>query len=111
MVDGLHNFSDGLRYLPDDRRVRIARETMDIYAPLAGRLGMSKIKNELEDLSFQYLEPESYPVLRQRVEQRRTRAIEFIEKIKTTVSEKLQAAGLEATLEGRIKRLHSIYQK
>ena len=84
---------------------------MDIYAPLAGRLGMSKIKNELEDLSFQYLEPESYRELMQRVEERRTRAIEFIEKIKTTVAEKLQGAGLEASLEGRIKRLYSIHQK
>ena len=110
LADRLHNMRT-LQYLPEERRVRIARETMDIYAPLAGRLGMSKIKNELEDLSFQYLEPESYRELMQRVEQRRTRAIEFIEKIKTTVSEKLQAAGLEATLEGRIKRLHSIYQK
>src|SRR6185369_1601734 len=110
LADRLHNMRT-LQYLPEERRTRIARETMDIYAPLAGRLGMSKIKNELEDLSFQYLEPESYRELMQRVEQRRTRAIEFIEKIKTTVSEKLQAAGLEATLEGRIKRLHSIYQK
>ena len=110
LADRLHNMRT-LQYLPEERRVRIARETMDIYAPLAGRLGMSKIKNELEDLSFQYLEPESYRELMQRVEQRRTRAIEFIEKIKVTVAEKLQAAGLEANLEGRIKRLHSIYQK
>ena len=59
LADRLHNMRT-LQYLPEERRVRIARETMDIYAPLAGRLGMSKIKNELEDLSFQYLEPESY---------------------------------------------------
>src|SRR6266542_466893 len=110
LADRLHNMRT-LRFLSEERRTRIARETMDIYAPLAGRLGMSKIKNELEDLSFQYLEPESYRELMQRVEERRTRAIEFIEKIKVTVAEKLQAAGLEATLEGRIKRLHSIHQK
>src|SRR4030095_12357240 len=110
LADRLHNMRT-LQYLPEERRVRIARETMDIYAPRAGRMGMSKIKNELEDLSFQYLEPESYRELMQRVEQRRTRAIEFIEKIKTTVSAQLQAAGLEAALGGRAQRLHSIYQK
>jgi GTP diphosphokinase / guanosine-3',5'-bis(diphosphate) 3'-diphosphatase len=110
LADRLHNMRT-LQYLPEDRRVRIARETMDIYAPLAGRLGMSKIKNELEDLSFQYLEPESYRGLLQRVEERRTPATTFIEKIKSTVAEKLAGAGLDASLEGRIKRLHSIHQK
>src|SRR5687768_12189602 len=110
LADRLHNMRT-LRYLPDDRRVRIARETMDIYAPLAGRMGMSKIKNELEDLAFQYLEPESYQDLTVQVEERRKEATEFIEKIKGTVAEKLKAAGLEAALEGRIKRLYSIHQK
>src|SRR5437764_5595248 len=90
LADRLHNMRT-LQYLPEERRTRIARETMDIYAPLAGRLGMSKIKNELEDLSFQYLEPEDYRDLMQRVEERRTPATEFIEKIKATVQEKLQA--------------------
>src|SRR6187399_1293594 len=70
LADRLHNMRT-LRYLPDDRRVRIARETMDIYAPLAGRLGMSKIKNELEDLAFQYLEPEAYRDMTVQVEERR----------------------------------------
>src|SRR5881396_2596900 len=110
LADRLHNMRT-LRYLPDDRRVRIARETMDIYAPLEGRLGMSKIKNELEDLAFQYLEPESYRDLTAQVEERRKEATAFIEKIKGTVAEKLKAAGLEAALEGRIKRLYSIHQK
>ena len=110
LADRLHNMRT-LRYLPDDRRVRISRETMDIYAPLAGRMGMSKIKNELEDLAFQYLEPESYRDLTAQVEERRKEATEFIEKVKGTVAEKLKAAGLEAALEGRIKRLYSIHQK
>src|SRR5258708_31248227 len=93
------------------RSVRIARETMDIYAPLAGRLGMSKIKNELEDLSFQYLEPEAYKDLSVRVGERRKQATAFIEKVKATVAEKLKAATIEASLEGRIKRLYSIHHK
>jgi GTP diphosphokinase / guanosine-3',5'-bis(diphosphate) 3'-diphosphatase len=110
LADRLHNMRT-LQYLPSDRRQRIARETMDIYAPLAGRLGMSKIKNELEDLSFQYLEPESYKDLTVQVDERRREAFAFIEKIKGTVQEKLTGAGLQATLEGRIKRLYSIHQK
>jgi GTP pyrophosphokinase len=110
LADRLHNMRT-LQYLPADRRARIARETMDIYAPLAGRLGMSKIKNELEDLSFQYLEPEVYKDLAARVEERRREATAFIEKIRATVAEKLKAAGLQAEPEGRIKRLYSIQQK
>ncbi|PYQ04598.1 MAG: GTP pyrophosphokinase [Acidobacteria bacterium] len=110
LADRLHNMRT-LQYLPPDRRQRISRETMDIYAPLAGRLGMSKIKNELEDLSFQYLEPDGYKDLAAQVDERRREAFAFIEKIKGTVQEKLTAAGLQATLEGRIKRLYSIHQK
>src|SRR5213083_689488 len=110
LADRLHNMRT-LQYLPDDRRVRIARETMDIYAPLAGRLGMSKVKNELEDLAFQYLEPESYRDLLARVEARRQDATAFIEKVKATVADKIKTAGLEASLEGRIKRLYSIHHK
>jgi GTP diphosphokinase / guanosine-3',5'-bis(diphosphate) 3'-diphosphatase len=110
LADRLHNMRT-LQYLPDERRVRIARETMDIYAPLAGRLGMSKVKNELEDLAFQYLEPEVYKELTARVEEKRAWALAFIDKVKATLVEKLQAAGLEATVEGRTKRLYSIQQK
>jgi GTP pyrophosphokinase len=110
LADRLHNMRT-LQYLPDERRVRIARETMDIYAPLAGRLGMSKVKNELEDLSFQYLEPEAYRELSARVEEKRAWALAFIDKIKATLEEKLTAAGLEASVEGRTKRLYSIQQK
>jgi GTP pyrophosphokinase len=110
LADRLHNMRT-LQHLPDERRMRIARETMDIYAPLAGRLGMSKIKNELEDLSFQYLEPDAYKELLLRVEEKRKAATAFIERVKATVAEKLKAAGIEANLEGRIKRLYSIQQK
>ena len=110
LADRLHNMRT-LQHLPEERQVRIAGETMDIYAPLAGRLGMSKIKNELEDLAFQYLERDAYKDLTARVAEKRKKATEFIEKVKGTVSERLQAAGLDAALEGRIKRLYSIHQK
>jgi guanosine-3',5'-bis(diphosphate) 3'-pyrophosphohydrolase len=110
LADRLHNMRT-LQHLPDDRRVRIARETMDIYAPLAGRLGMSKIKNELEDLAFQYLEPAIYKELLARVEERRKQATAFIDKLKASVADKLKVAGIEVSLEGRIKRLYSIHQK
>jgi guanosine-3',5'-bis(diphosphate) 3'-pyrophosphohydrolase len=110
LADRLHNMRT-LQYLPDDRRVRIARETMDIYAPLAGRLGMSRIKNELEDLSFQYLEPDVYKELTARVEERRKKASVFSDKIRATVTEKLKAGGIEATIDSRTKRLYSIHQK
>ena len=110
LADRLHNMRT-LQHLPEERQVRIAGETMDIYAPLAGRLGMSKVKNELEDLAFQYLERDAYKELTLRVAEKRKKAIEFIEKVKGTVSERLQAAGLDAALEGRIKRLYSIHQK
>jgi GTP diphosphokinase / guanosine-3',5'-bis(diphosphate) 3'-diphosphatase len=110
LADRLHNMRT-LQYLSQEAQVRIARETMDIYAPLAGRLGMSKIKNELEELSFQYLDPDTYKGLAARVKGRRQQATDFIEKIKVTVAQKLLAAGVEATVEGRIKRLHSIHQK
>jgi GTP pyrophosphokinase len=110
LADRLHNMRT-LQFLPAERRVKIARETMDIYAPLAGRLGMSKIKNELEDLAFQYLDPEAYKELTTRVEEGRRKAAAFIEKVRAVVQEKLEAAGIEATIEGRTKRLHSIHQK
>src|ERR671926_80903 len=70
LADRLHNMRT-LHHLPEERRLKIAQETRDIYAPIANRLGMSKIKNELEELSFKYVEPKPYEALRQRVEARR----------------------------------------
>jgi guanosine-3',5'-bis(diphosphate) 3'-pyrophosphohydrolase len=110
LADRLHNMRT-LQHLPEARRQRISRETMEIYAPLAGRLGMAKVKNELEDLSFQYLEPEAYADLKARVDARREWASDFITRIKAVVAERLAEAGLQATIEGRIKRLYSIHQK
>jgi len=110
LADRLHNMRT-LQHLPEERQKRIARETLDIYAPIAGRLGMAKIKNELEDLAFRYIDPKAYDQLSQQVEERRKQAAAFIDKIRQVVDQKLRAAGIEATIEGRIKRLHSIQQK
>jgi GTP pyrophosphokinase len=110
LADRLHNMRT-LQFLPEERRVRIARETMDIYAPLAGRLGMSKVKNELEDLAFQYLDPAAYKELTAEVEVSEKKAAAFIEKTSASLGEKLKAAGIEATIDGRTKRLYSIHQK
>ncbi len=110
LADRLHNMRT-LQHLPEERQKRIARETLDIYAPIAGRLGMAKIKNELEDLGFRYIDPKAYDHLAQQVEERRKQAAAFIDKIRQVVDQKLRAAGIEATVEGRIKRLHSIQQK
>ncbi len=110
LADRLHNMRT-LQHLPGERQKRIARETLDIYAPIAGRLGMAKIKNELEDLAFRYTDPTGYESLGQQVEERRQQAAAFIEKVRAIVDQKLRAAGIEAQIEGRIKRLHSIQQK
>src|SRR5215211_1563238 len=91
LADRLHNMRT-LHHLPDERRVKIAQETRDIYAPIANRLGMSKVKNELEELSFKYLEPQAYESLRQRVEARRRATEGMIEDLRRTVTAKLEEA-------------------
>src|ERR687898_1123550 len=91
LADRLHNMRT-LHHLPEERRVKIAQETRDIYAPIANRLGMSKVKNELEELAFKYLEPQSYEALRQRVEARRRVTEGMIEELKRTITAKLTEA-------------------
>ncbi|MGH9147227.1 MAG: RelA/SpoT family protein [Vicinamibacterales bacterium] len=109
--DRLHNMRT-LHFLPEDRRVRIAQETLDIYAPIAHRLGMSKVKNELEELSFKYLEPEVYEALRVKVELKVRAAGAFIEDLKGTITVKLREAQVPIVkIDSRIKRLYSIHQK
>jgi GTP pyrophosphokinase len=110
LADRLHNMRT-IQHLAPDRRLRIARDTMEIYAPLAGRLGMGKIRNELEDLAFQYLEPVAFSELAARVENRHQRSSALIEKVRKVLLEKLAAANIEAKVEGRTKRLYSIYRK
>src|ERR687889_1856729 len=91
LADRLHNMRT-LHYLPEERRTRIAQETLDIYAPIANRLGMSKVKNELEELSFKYLEPKYYESLRTRVEVRRKTTESTLEELKRTLATKLEEA-------------------
>jgi GTP pyrophosphokinase len=111
LADRLHNMRT-LHHLPEERRIKIAQETRDIYAPIANRLGMSKIKNELEELAFRYLEPKAYEALRQRVEARRRATEGMIEELKKTITAKLTEAQVPVILiDGRIKRLFSIHQK
>src|SRR3954463_6009500 len=111
LADRLHNMRT-LHHLPEERRVKIAQETRDIYAPIANRLGMSKIKNELEELAFKYLETPAYEALRIRVERRRRATEGMIEDLRKTVSAKLAEAQVPViTIDGRIKRLFSIHQK
>src|SRR3989304_4042545 len=111
LADRLHNMRT-LGHLPEERRVKIAQETRDIYAPIANRLGMSKIKNELEELAFKYLETKAYESLRARVEARRRATEGMIEDLKNTVAAKLTEAQVPVIeIDGRIKRLFSIHQK
>jgi GTP diphosphokinase / guanosine-3',5'-bis(diphosphate) 3'-diphosphatase len=111
LADRLHNMRT-LSHLPDERRVKIAQETRDIYAPIANRLGMSKVKNELEELSFRYLEPQSYEQLRIKVDARRRATEGLIEELKQTLAAKLTEAQVPVIhIDGRIKRLWSISQK
>jgi GTP pyrophosphokinase len=111
LADRLHNMRT-LQHLPEERRVKIAQETLDIYAPIANRLGMSKVKNELEELSFKYLEPKAYEGLRSKVEAKRKTAEAVIHDLTGTIRAKLDEAQIPVMhLDGRIKRLYSINLK
>jgi guanosine-3',5'-bis(diphosphate) 3'-pyrophosphohydrolase len=111
LADRLHNMRT-LHHLPEERRIKIAQETLDIYAPIANRLGMSKVKNELEELSFKYLEPKAYESLRSKVEARRKNAEGVIDELTRTLRTRLEDAPIPInTLDGRIKRLYSIHLK
>jgi guanosine-3',5'-bis(diphosphate) 3'-pyrophosphohydrolase len=111
LADRLHNMRT-LQHLPEERRLKVAQETLDIYAPIANRLGMSKVKNELEELAFKYLEPRNYEALRAKVEAKRKTAEAVIDELTRTTRGKLDEAQIPVThLDGRIKRLYSIHLK
>src|SRR5499426_488796 len=111
LADRLHNLRT-LEYLHSEKRKRIAQETLEVYAPIAHRLGMSKVRSELEDLSFRYLEPEEYRRLKEEVESRRASTEAFLEEVKARIAERLTEEGVDfVRIDGRIKRLYSIYLK
>ncbi|WP_420238059.1 RelA/SpoT family protein [Telmatobacter bradus] len=110
LADRLHNMRT-LEHLRPDRQEAIARETMDIYAPLAHRLGMGKVRGELEDLAFRYTDPVAFEQVSAAVERRRVDGEQFLRGVEDTLVEQLRENGIEAHVEWRIKRLYSIYQK
>ncbi len=111
LADRLHNMRT-LQFLKPEKRKRIAQETLDVYAPIAHRLGMGKLRGELEDLALQYLDPDGYARLREEVESQRASTEAFLEEVRTRIAEKLNEEGVPfVRIDGRIKRLYSIYQK
>lgn len=110
LADRLHNMRT-LQYMRPEKQREKARETMDIYAPIAQRLGISKIKIELDDLSLKYLEPEVYKDLTEKIAARRSDREEFIEVIVEEISSHIENAGIEAKIDGRVKHFFSIYKK
>ena len=110
LADRLHNMRT-LKSLPPEKQKRIAQETLDIYAPLANRLGISKIKIELEDLSFMYLNPEEYRELVQKVNQRRVERESYINELMEIMRGQLAEHGYKGEVKGRPKHFYSIHQK
>jgi GTP diphosphokinase / guanosine-3',5'-bis(diphosphate) 3'-diphosphatase len=110
LADRLHNMRT-LEHLTPERQQKIAKETLEIYGPIAHRLGMGKIRGELEDLGFRYLDPLTYEQVRDAVEARRKKGEQFLAKVEQTLRDKLKEAGITAEVESRIKRLFSIHKK
>src|SRR5713226_1265908 len=110
LADRLHNMRT-LEHLPADRQHKIAEETLETYAPIAHRLGMGKIRGELEDLGFRFLDPVGYEQVEKSVNARRKEGEAFLAKMQQTITDKLKEAGIQARVESRIKRLFSIHKK
>jgi GTP pyrophosphokinase len=110
LADRLHNMRT-LEHLRPERQESIARETLEIYAPLAHRLGMGKVRGELEDLAFRYTDPVSYEQVAEAVESRRTEGEQFLRGVEDTLTEQLRENNIPARVEWRIKRIYSIFQK
>ena len=110
LADRLHNMRT-LGSVSRERQERIAQETLDIYAPIANRLGMGKMRGELEDLSFKHLEPEMYVNLVGEMEQRRQANEDVLDRIRHEVQVNLSREGIPARVDGRLKRAYSVYQK
>src|SRR5271167_2629075 len=110
LADRLHNMRT-LEYLEPAKQQRISRETLDIYAPIAHRLGMGIVRGELEDLAFRYLEPEAFLGLQKQVSDKAPVHQRFLEEVQNTIRAKLVESGIPAELESRIKGLYSVHRK
>ena len=110
LADRLHNMRT-LKYLSRDREIANAKETQDLYAPLANRLGIYSLKWELEDLSFKYLHPEEYHEIVTGLDKKREERLKFLEKIQIDLAEEIKDQGIKADVTGRAKHLYSIYRK
>ena len=110
LADRLHNMRT-LQYQPPDKQKKIAQETMDIYSPIASRLGISRIKVELDDLSLRYLKPEIYQELVAKVDELKLEREKYVEEIAANVARGMREAGISARVDGRVKHFFSIYKK
>ncbi|MGA7753643.1 MAG: bifunctional (p)ppGpp synthetase/guanosine-3',5'-bis(diphosphate) 3'-pyrophosphohydrolase [Candidatus Sulfotelmatobacter sp.] len=110
LADRLHNMRT-LEHLQPERQRKIAEETLEIYAPIAHRLGMGKIRGELEDLGFRFLDPAGYEQVEKSVNARRKQGEAFLAKMQGIITDKLKEAGIQARVESRIKRVYSIHKK
>lgn len=110
LADRLHNLRT-LKSMPEEKQRQKALETMEVFAPLAHRLGISRIKWELEDLSLRYLDPIAYQEIIHSINQKRQEREAYLEEIKNSISEKLTESGISFYIEGRVKHFYSIYKK
>jgi len=110
LADRLNNMRT-LQYIPPHKRVKVARETLEIYVPIANRLGISRIQWELEDLSLRYLEPTKYKGVVNRIAKNRLERESYVESIKDIIKKEIQKVNIEAEIQGRPKNIYSIYKK
>jgi len=110
LADRLHNMRT-LGFMPPEKRQRIAQETLEIYAPLAGRMGIQEMREELEELSFQNLDPEAYEAINRHLRELTAKSEKLVEEIERTLTTKLKAQGIDAQVTGRQKRPYSIWRK
>ena len=110
LADRLHNMRT-LEYLPEDKRLRFAKETMDIYAPLASRLGISKVKCELEDIAMSYIYPKEYKTIKEEIKLNKEERLNVVDKVCEDIKVELEKLGINGQVFGRAKHMYSIYKK
>jgi GTP diphosphokinase / guanosine-3',5'-bis(diphosphate) 3'-diphosphatase len=110
LADRLHNMRT-LEYLDSAKQQRIARETLDIYAPVANRLGMGLIRGELEDMAFRYLEPEAFLELQKKISTKQKTFDKFLHEVQDAIRDKMVESGIPAEVQGRVKRIYSLHLK